>query len=201
MKLRKAIVGMSIVALWLSGCSYHPLGIGDDEWLAMSQADQLRAYEKQAEVDKVRAEAQAKERQAQAEAEARKYEAMAAMRRNAQYGDIVQCVLEPVDVLYSADWVALKPQVFDLVRGEERELRLQEQRKHYGTKTRVSFAESGLEVALCRDDYYANRGDGCFRLLGTSRDFQRGLRQDFKIDSFMKGTLRCDLKPIGRRYY
>ena len=191
-----------VLGAWiLTGCSLHPLGIDDDEWARMSQTDQLRAYEKQAELDKVRAEAQARERQAQAEAEARKYEAMAEMRRNAQYGDIVQCVLDPVDVLYSSDWVALKPQVFDLVRGEERALSLQEQIKHYGTKTRVSFAESGLEVRLCRDDYYANRRDGCFRLLGTSRDFQRGLRKDFMIDGFMKGTLRCDLKPIGRRYY
>ncbi|MCO4759214.1 MAG: hypothetical protein KC477_14435 [Oceanospirillaceae bacterium] len=201
MKLATKTLCLVLGAWILTACSLHPLGIDDDEWASMSQTDQLRAYEKQAELDKVRAEAQARERQAQAEAEARKYEAMAAMRRNAQYGDIVQCVLDPLDVRFGGDWKVSKPQVFDLVRGEERDLRLQDQKERYSTTALVSFAESGLEVALCRDGYYANRRDGCTRLLGTSRDFHRGVRQTFSIDRFMQGTLRCDLKPIGRQRY
>jgi hypothetical protein len=200
MKLATKTLCLVLGAWMLTGCSLHPLGIDDDEWASMSQTEQLQAYEKQAELDKVRAEAQARERQAQAEAEARKYEAMAAMRRNAQYGDIVQCVLDPLDVRFGGDWKASKPQVFDLVRGEERDLRLQDLKERYSTTAQVRFAESGLEVALCRDDYYAS-SQGCTRLLGTSRDFHRGVRQTVSIDRFMQGTLRCDLKPIERQRY
>lgn len=188
---------MLIGMLWLSGCSMHPLGINDDEWAVMSREEQLRAYEKQAELDKVRAEAQAIERAAQAEAEARKYEAMARLRENAQYGDIVQCVLDPVQMKFSSDWKPAQPQAFDLVRGEQLTLRIQDRKDRYSSEARVAFAASGLEVELCRNNAYRYGGD-CVRVLGTSRDFRRGMSKTFEIDRFMKGTLRCDLKPIRR---
>lgn len=188
---------MLIGMLWLSGCSMHPLGINDDEWAVMSREEQLRAYEKQAELDKVRAEAQAIERAAQAEAEARKYEAMAQLRENAQYGDIVQCVLDPVQMKFRSDWKPAQPQAFDLVRGEQLTLRIQDRKDRYSSEARVAFAASGLEVELCRNNAYRYGGD-CVRVLGTSRDFRRGMSKTFEIDRFMKGTLRCDLKPIRR---
>lgn len=184
-------------ALWLTGCSLHPLGIDDDEWAVMSREEQLRAYEKQAELDKVRAKAQAQERAAQAAAEARKYEAMAYLRQNARYGDIVQCVLDPVDMKFSSKWKPAKPQAFDLVRGEQLTLRMQDWKERYRSEASVSFAESGLEVELCRNSAYRYSGD-CTRVLGTSRDFRRGISKTFEIDRYMKGTLRCDLKPIRR---
>lgn len=184
-------------ALWLTGCSLHPLGIDDDEWAVMTREEQLRAYEKQAELDKVRVEAQARERAAQAEAEARKYEAMAYMRQNAHYGDIVQCVLDPVDMRFSSDWKPAKPQAFDLVRGEQLLLQMQDWKERYSWEASASFAESGLAVELCRNSAY-RYGDDCTRVLGTSRDFHRGIRKTFEIDQYMKGTLRCDLKPIRR---
>ena len=183
--------------LWLTGCSLHPLGIDDDEWAAMSREEQLRAYEQQAELDKVRAEAQARERAAQAAAEARKYEAMAYLRQNAQYGDIVQCVLDPVDMKFSSKWKPAKPQAFDLVRGEQLTLRMQDWKERYTSEVSVSFSESGLEVKLCRHSAYRYGGD-CTRILGTSRDFRRGISKTFEIDRYMKGIWRCDLKPIRR---
>ncbi|WP_370277529.1 hypothetical protein [Pontibacterium sp.] len=188
---------LMVGALWLTGCSLHPLGIDDEEWAVMTREEQLRAYEKQAELDKVRAEAQARERAAKAEAEARKYEAMAYLRQNAQYGDIVQCVLDPVDMQFSSKWKPAKPQAFDLVRGEQLTLRMQDWKERYSSEASVSFAESGLEVELCRNSSYRYGGD-CTRVLGTSRDFRRGISKSFEIDRYMKGTLRCDLKPIRR---
>ncbi|MGB0466859.1 MAG: hypothetical protein ACPGF7_04910 [Pontibacterium sp.] len=196
--MKKFIIFSLLASISIAGCSFHPLGIDDDEWERMNPQAQMRAYEKQAELDKAEAEARAKERQAQAEAEARKYEAMAYMREHARYGDIVQCVLEPVEVRTGKHWRAFSPQAFDLVRGEQRLLELQDKKDHYSSDASVYFSASGLEVELCSGQYNSGDKQYCTQLLGTSRDFQRGIRQKFRIDRYMRGTLRCDLKPVRR---
>ncbi|WP_428622838.1 hypothetical protein, partial [Sedimenticola sp.] len=91
--------------LLLSGCTIsNPLRIPDEQWSQMTQEQKLKAYEQQAELDKARIEAKALERQAQIDADARKQEALMQMRQNARYGDLVQCVLEPLEVRYHRKW-------------------------------------------------------------------------------------------------
>lgn len=185
-------------ALILAGCSMHPLGIDDDEWAAMSKAEQMRAYEQQADLDKARAKAQAETDKAKADAEARKYEALAYMRKHAQYGDIIQCVLDPVQRRDGDSWRQQQGMAIDLVRGESVSLPLREDsRRSHGDLT-FEFALSGLEVSVCESDYGRRP---CDRLLGTSRDFRRGVGTDILLNDRIRGELHCDLKPVRRGRY
>lgn len=185
-------------ALFLVGCSMHPLGIDDEEWAVMSKAEQMRAYEQQAELDKVRAKAQAEAQKAKADAEARKYEALAYMRKHARYGDIVQCVLDPVRLRDGKSWRELQGMAVDLVRGESVSLPLREDaRRSHGDLT-FEFALSGLEVSVCESGYGRRP---CDRLLGTSRDFRHGVGTEILLNNRIQGELHCDLKPVRRGRY
>ncbi|RDE24621.1 hypothetical protein DV711_03265 [Motiliproteus coralliicola] len=196
-RLPAFIVAILILVFLLlsSGCiASNPLRIPDEEWSQLSREQQLQAYQDQAELDKVRIQARAEEKQAAREAEARIKEQQLMLRRHARYGDLVQCVLEPVQVNYSSKWKTAAPVAFDLVRGETRELSLRDEKGRYRRTGWVSFDEAGQEVALCRQSsgYSSN---GCDRLLGTTKEFHRGIQGSIDIERFVRANLRCDLKP------
>ncbi|WP_421863145.1 hypothetical protein [Motiliproteus sp.] len=196
-KLPAFIVAVMILLLLLllSGCiASNPLRIPDEEWAQLSREEQLQAYQQQAEIDKVRIQARAQERQAELAAEARIKEQQLALRRHARYGDLVQCVLEPLQVRFSGKWKSAQPVAFDLVRGEVRAIELEDKRGRYQRTGWVSFDETGQAVEICRQSpNYSN--NSCDRLLGTTKEFHRGLQQQIDIERFAQGTLRCDLKP------
>ncbi len=190
------------LTLLLTGCfSTNPLRIPDEEWKQLSREEQMRAYEKQAELDKVRLEAEARERAAQIEAEARKQQALLELRQNAEYGDLVQCVVEPLQVKFYSKWKPAQPFAFDLVRGETREVTIDDKQARSSTRAWVRFDESGQRVSLCSSEPGRYGSGNCDSLLGTSRDFHRGIERQIKVEEFAQGAMRCDLKPESRRGY
>lgn len=57
----------------------------------------------------------------------------------------------------------------------------------------------GQAVTLCRHEReLARPGADCARLVGTQRDFARGLAGRVETERFVRGTLRCDL-PLRTR--
>lgn len=186
-----------IMLLVLAGCgASNPLRIPDDQWSQMTPEQKLQAYEQQAELDKARIEAKAQERQAQIEADARKQEALMRLRQNARYGDWVQCVLEPLEVRYSSKWRDAKPVAFDLVKGETRSLRLQDRSERYSATGWVRFQDNGQTVSLCRSHSNSYGLRDCVELLGTTREFHRGIKKSIEVEKFLRGQIRCDLKRV-----
>lgn len=183
--------------LLLSGCmTFNPLNISDEQWSRMTQAQQLKAYEQQAELDRARIEAAALQRQARIQAERKRQDALLARKQNARYGDLVQCVLEPLEVQYNNKWKPTQPIAFELVRGESQSLRFQNSSQKYSTTGWVLFQPDGQTLSLCRHRSDRTDSKQCTNILGTTKEFHRGLRKQIQINNFLKGQIRCDLKPI-----
>lgn len=134
----------------LSGCAAsHPLGIPDTQWHAMNTEQRLQAQKKQAELDR------AVEEQLAAEAHAREAEAvrqsaeLEARRRDARYGERVQCTFSDAEAHIGGKWRNVEPVAMDLVPGMEVVLNLIEQSSRtfrYRSKAYASFDGQTLSM-------------------------------------------------------
>lgn len=177
----------------------HPLGIPDDQWQMMTLEEQNIARVRQAELDRAAAEERAaRARLRAAEAEARKAE-LEAMRRNAPYGDRVQCVFEGGQAYLNRNWHPVSTLGLDLVRGYEEEFTMDVASGRYSRMPILGYAlYDGQTITLCRlplEDTY--RPEDCLRLVGTRRELQQGLDSFVSAPDFLRGRLRCDLPPSG----
>ncbi|WP_028571581.1 hypothetical protein [Desulfonatronum lacustre] len=177
----------------------HPLGIPDDQWQMMSLEEQNTARVQQAELDRAAAEERAaRARLKAAEAEARKAE-LEAMRRNAPYGDRVQCVFEGGQAYLNRNWHPVSAFGLDLIRGYEEEFTMEVASGRYSRMPILGYAlYDGQTITLCRlprEDTY--RHEDCLRLVGTRRELQQGLDSFVSASEFLRGRLRCDLPPSG----
>ncbi|WP_409524011.1 hypothetical protein [Nitrincola sp. MINF-07-Sa-05] len=166
----------------------------------MSSEQQLQARQQQAERDKaadVRRSAEAAARQAEA---ARQAAEMEVKRSNAAYGERLQCVLQPAEAWLNRKWRAIEPQALDLVSGMELPLVLRQPSKggvRYSSKAYARF--NGQELTLCQYSESQSATGRCVRILGNSADYRRGIRQNFQVEQFLRGHLRCELVAPRRR--
>ncbi|EXJ09062.1 MULTISPECIES: hypothetical protein [Nitrincola] len=195
LNLRQALFVLICIFL-LSACASFPLGMNEAEWQSLTSEQQLKARQQQAELDKA-AEIRRSAEAAARKAEVAKHEAeIEGKRSNAAYGERLQCILQPAEAWLNRKWRVVQPQALDLVLGEELPFAISETKHrtiHYGSEAYAHF--KGQELALCR--FSEGRGP-CARILGNFSDYHRGIRQDFHVEQFLRGHLRCQLVPTRK---
>lgn len=198
---RPALLAALAVLLPLAACTSYPLGMSEAEWLALSPAQQLEARQTQAELDaqdarRRAAERAEAERRAQAEEQERQ-RTWTALRHNARYGDIVQCVVSGT-ADFRPGWRPIDRAGVSLVRGEVGQITLSE---HAGRRSKplwAAFSQDGMTVTLCRYDPLErgyHQGKDCTRAVGTALDYQTGLTQPIDLPEILRGSLHCTYQP------
>lgn len=196
--LKKSIVTTVLILLFSVGCSTrYPLDIPEEKWKTMSEAQQLQARQKQAELDRAREKRRAAEARAR-EAEAIKWlKAKEAARENASYGERVQCVLTDAQAYLWGKWRDIEPVALDLVKGMVLEFEIIESADNgigYQEKGYAGF--DGQTLSLCSEKDRVQRNSAtCARVLGTFEQYAKGLQKRIRSDEFLRGKIRCDLAP------
>lgn len=194
----KLLLLMLFFLFCLPACSpEYPLDIPENEWTTMTGQEQLRAREKQAELEK------AEEKRRAAEAEARQAEAIKwlknkeASRKQARYGDRLQCVLTNARACFWDEWRSIEPVALDIVKGMVLQLELSradEDGFHFSQKVYAGF--DGQTLTLCPDKNLVRQNDpSCARVLGTFEQYAKGLQKKIHAKEFLRGCIRCDLAP------
>ena len=180
----------ALLAMLLIGCAQYPLGMSEDEFLALTPDQQLAARQQQAELDALAA----RERIARQEAEARRIEALYAQ---AGPTDVVQCVLEDGEIAFWGNFKGYQPTGFTLVRTEQRAVPV-----HSGYGSRELYAglsADGQTLSICDDDWSFPHGHRCGQAAFLNRDLVTGIRQPFAVTDTVDGaTLRCAYAGTGR---
>ena len=192
---RTALTAM--LALLLAGCAArYPLAIPEAQWEAMTPAEQHQAREQQAALDRTRAEQRAAEARAREEEARRERLALEVRRQQAPFGERVQCVLEG-ELRAGGSWRPLAPAGIDAVTGMTVPVALTTRDGRYRQTAHATF--DGQTLSLCRSEHeLARQGADCARLVGTQRDYARGLASRVETERFLRGPLRCDL-PLRAR--
>ncbi|WP_302139200.1 hypothetical protein [Halomonas alkalicola] len=192
---RNALTAM--LALLLAGCAArYPLAIPEAQWEAMTPAEQQQARAQQAALDRARAEQRAAEARAREEEARRDRLALEVRRQEARLGERVQCVLEG-ELRTGSNWRPLAPVGIDAVSGMTAPVPLTTRDGRYRQTAHATFDDQ--TVTLCRHERELERpGADCAQLVGTQRDFARGLSGRVKTEGFLRGPLRCDL-PLRAR--
>lgn len=191
---------LAAVMFALAACGpRYPLGIDETHWQTMSAEDRIRAHEQQASLDQAAAERRAAEARAR-EAEAQhRQAALAQARRDARYGERVQCVLADAEARLGGKWRRVEPVALDLVQGVPLPFDLTEpsDRTRYRSPAHARF--DGQTVTLCRGEAGRERRDDrdCARMLGTQADYRRGMEARIDAPNFLRGHLRCELVPVA----
>jgi len=195
---RKLSVSLLFLMFGLLGCGpEYPLDIPEQKWMTMNRQEQLRAREKQAELEINR------EKRRAAEAEARKAEAVKWLRdkeanlEQARYGERIQCVLTSAEAYIWGEWRKIEPVALDIAKGMVVEFELREV-----TGGGVSFQEKayagfdGQTLSLCPEKDRVRRNDpSCARVLGTFEQYAGGMKRKIGARDFLRGRIRCDLAP------
>ncbi|NVJ90537.1 MAG: hypothetical protein HWE34_02710 [Methylocystaceae bacterium] len=191
-----------VCLLTLTACmASNPMGFSDEEWAALSPEQKYEARLKQNEIDEQKREERAREKALEEDKEREHQERMALRYQNAQYGDIVQCIMKRGVVDYSSGWNDAEPLGFTLMRGESQELKSWSRDGKSSVPLFASFSEDGMSVNLCRYKPSASSRQRkyCATLTATTRQLHKGTTQSFNIEKYMHGHLYCALKPDGNR--
>lgn len=182
------LICLVLLLAGLSGCATrYPLGIPEEQWVLLTTQQQLNARSQQATLD------QASQARREAEARAREAEAIKATaeleqrRRDAGYGERVQCILESAEGYIRGRWEPMRPLAMDLVSGYPEELALSDKRNRYQQSLYAEF--DGQVVRLCRSTYE------CAEMAATRQQLHRGVSRYLEQDRLLRGTLYCDLVP------
>lgn len=137
----QAITPLILILLFsfiFSGCiSFHPLGMTDSEWAALTPAQKMEAREKQAQIN-------AQKRQAKADREAAAQAASSKRYETARYGDVITVVIKGGTMDINGNRRVYEPIAFDLVRGESKTVNILRKGKHHYKDTAVmSLSEDG----------------------------------------------------------
>lgn len=190
------------LALWLAACAGGPpLGLTEAEWNALDPAQKLAARDRQATLDAEAAARRAAERRAAEEraaaAEAARQRRLDALRREARYGDVVQCVIPSGTADFRPGWREIDPVGVALVRSETRSVTLTAHDSGRTMPLWLSFSEDGLMVSICRHaprEQERRRAD-CQTFAGTAADYRAGLTGRIDLPEILKGRLRCAYAP------
>jgi hypothetical protein len=137
------LVLASTLVLW-TGCASYPLGLSQEQWVALPPAQQaeLRARQdalnEQARLD-LAAES-LRRTQAEDARQSAERDRLAAVKRDARYGDIVTVTIQGGEVAFSGQRFPFEPVAFDLVRGESRLVEFHRQ----GRPASTTLIEMGL---------------------------------------------------------
>ena len=123
----KRITHFLMIAILSTGCaSRYPMGLTQQQWEALSPAQQAEYQAKQYAIDEQRRQAEAARRAEQAriaaEAARAEQERVRQLYANARYGDIVTVTVRGGSIAYSGKRYPYEPVSFDLVRGERKEI-------------------------------------------------------------------------------
>lgn len=192
---------LSLSLLLITACGpYHPLGIDDAQWQNLSAEQRLAAQLQQAELDRAREARRAAEAHAR-EAEAQRHRAeLETRRREAAYGDRVQCILDEAEARLGGQWRSIEPVAMDLVRDFAIDLSLTSlSQRNLRHRSNAHAHFDGLTVSICEGpSRSAPLRSHCAQLRGTHADYHRGLSATIEAERFLRGQLRCDLVPAAR---
>ncbi len=178
--------------LLLVGCTpRYPLNMTEAEWHALAPEQQLDARERQRQLDLQAAEQRAEAARERAAEERRQAAALEQRRRNAAFGERVQCVLDNAELMRNDKWRAANPVALDMVTGETASFRLLRQGSSSGS-VRAEASFDGQTVRVCRSGMR-----DCDVMVGTSRDYQRGMTKRISVRKQFRGDLRCELPHSG----
>jgi predicted small lipoprotein YifL len=195
---RKFFIPLLFLMLGLLSCgTKYPLDIPEEKWASMTRQEQLRAREKQAELELAR------EKRRAAEAKAREAEAIKwlkdkeASRKQARYGERIQCVLTKAEAYIWGEWRRIEPVALDIVKGMVLEFELSEANDNglnFQQKAYAGF--DGQTLSLCPEKDQVQRNDpSCARVLGTFEQYAKGIKSKIGVQDFLRGRIRCDLAP------
>lgn len=128
-----------LLCLWIfSGCiSFHPLGISNAEWNALSPEQKVEAREKQAQLTAQKKQAKADREAAEKAASAKRYE-------TARYGDIITVVITGGSMDIHSKRREYEPIAFDLVRGESKSIDIiRKGKRHQKDSAVMRLSEDG----------------------------------------------------------
>ncbi len=128
-----------LLGIWtLAGCiSFHPLGMSNAEWDALSPEQKIEAREKQAQIT-------ARKKQAAAQQAAAAQSATASRYENARYGDIITVSITGGTMEIYGKRHEYEPIAFDLIRGEAKEIEIVRKGKSHAKNTAmVRLSEDG----------------------------------------------------------
>lgn len=174
---------LAVAVTMVAGCSFNPLGMSDAEWESLTPTQQFEARKIQAERDEA-ARVRYAEQEAQEVAEQAQLDAL---RRNAPFGDVVQCTITDAKAYFYKDkWRPAQPVSIEMYRGEsEHSLSLVRQDRTSRT-TDVYMSFDGLSVKACRGN-----SSECDVLVGTEAQFRRGITKRINVHKTVVGTLFC----------
>jgi len=196
----KTLYAIVILSALLAACTAsYPLNLSQEEWSRLSPEQQLEARTRQAEIDAVsrRArEVQHAEEEARRKAEEHAYQERIKQRyRQAEYGDIVQCILEQGVMDFKPGWHDIEPVGFMLVRGEQRQINAHASGTSKQISLWVKFDEDAMTISVCRNpprqDTYKTKE--CRSIAATTRQFRKGIKKSFQHND-MRATLYCNLR-------
>ena len=135
MRMRVQTIISSLLVLFcfslIAGCiSFHPLGMSNSEWNALTPQQKMEAREKQAQIN-------AQKKQAKADREAAAQAASAKRYETARYGDIITVVIKGGTMDINGNRRDYEPIIFDLVKGESKTVNILREGKHYNKDTAV----------------------------------------------------------------
>ena len=191
---------MVLLVIGVTACgTRYPLDIPEEQWVLMSPQQQLDARTQQAALDKAaheRGVAEARAREAEALKEAAELDQR---RRNAEYGERVQCILDPAEVYVRGRWETARPVALDLVSGFADEIETVDSRGRYAQSFYASF--DGQVVRMCRSvNAIQRRSAGeCAEMIATRQQYERGITRQIEQDRLIRGDLYCDLVPQAPR--
>lgn len=185
------------LALLLSACAPHPLGIPDEEWDRLTPAQQRLAAEKEAELAaeaarRARPEVAARQRFLVLEDEARAAR-VERRRKRMRLGDSLDCALrDGVARFDGLGWHPLEETGFRIIRGDRQGLPLPALRRDASRPLTLDYSDSGLSLRLCGDP---TRPDTCTTVAAPWHDLKDGMTWQVTAPETLAATLRCAFTP------
>lgn len=189
-----------LLLIGVSSCgTRYPLGIPEDQWVLMTSQQQLDARNQQAALQQAAHDLRVAEARAR-EAEALKQAADLAHRlQSAQYGERVQCILDPVELAVLGRWKTARPVALDLVLGYADKI---EAFDYHGRYVQTFYAAfDGQVVRICPTANSIQRHSmvECTDFIATQHQYERGTLRQIDHDGFIRGDLYCDFSPQTSR--
>ncbi|MBE0468105.1 MAG: hypothetical protein IBX55_01180 [Methyloprofundus sp.] len=174
--------------LSLSGCASNPMGLSDSEWSLLSTEEKIQARKQQAEIDLAKEIERNERLRIQKEAELREIEIMNARRDSASFGERVQCVLRGVYRDYQ-----IEPTPLDMVIGmwDSSDMFYKRNSSVLNAGEVYGFFD-GQTVSICSIKDTSLSRSNCSNIVGTTRDYKKGLNQAFSIRN-ISGRAYCTL--------
>jgi len=139
------------MALFFAGClSKYPMGLSKEQWLQLSQQEQLKLTKQQQMLDHEIALKREKQRELALEIELKKQQRIDALYQNATIGDTIVLNFESGYAINSKQKLPIIPQGVILARGETKEIDLQLQRGRQIRTQRVylHYRNDGTQVEI-----------------------------------------------------